>query len=78
MLTFSEARGHPHSTARRAFVDNGDVAQPAPAPRFSRTPAAICGVPPERGVQGREALADWGFSPTEIDELGTLGLGYAR
>ena len=35
--------------ARGAHVTIGDVLQPAPAPRFSRTPGAVRGPPPERG-----------------------------
>ena len=77
VLTFSEAREHPHNLARRAYVTVGAVPQPAPAPRFSRTPGAIRGAPPERGAQGREALAEWGFSNAEIERLATLGLGFS-
>ena len=66
VLTFSEARAHPHNAARRSFVTVGKVEQPAPAPRFSRTPGAIRRAPPERGEGGGQALADWGFSESEI------------
>src|SRR3989440_5501260 len=41
VLTMSEAPNHPHMAARNIFVDRHDVPQPAPAPRFSRTPSAI-------------------------------------
>jgi alpha-methylacyl-CoA racemase len=76
VLTFAEAREHPHNRARRAYVTVGDVPQPAPAPRFSRTPGAVRGAPPERGAHGRAALADWGFSSAEIERLASLGLGF--
>ncbi|HET9041648.1 MAG TPA: CaiB/BaiF CoA-transferase family protein [Burkholderiales bacterium] len=76
VLTFAEAREHPHNRARRAHVTVGDVPQPAPAPRFSRTPGAVRGTPPERGAHGRDALADWGFSSAEIERLASLGLGF--
>ena len=75
VLTFAEAPRHPHALAREAYVDAGGVTQPAPAPRFSRTPGAVRGAPPERGAGGRDALADWGFSAAEIDALASLGLG---
>jgi alpha-methylacyl-CoA racemase len=78
VLSFSEARAHPHNVARGGHVTVGGVAQPAPAPRFSRTPAAVPRPPPERGALGRAALADWGFTPAEIDRLASLGLGFAR
>jgi alpha-methylacyl-CoA racemase len=76
VLTFAEARTHAQSIERGAHVDVGGVAQPAPAPRFSRTPGAARRPPPERGAQGHEALVDWGFAPAEIDRLRALGLGY--
>ncbi len=75
VLTFTEARAHSHMAARGTFATVGKVNQPTPAPRFSRTPGAIRGAPPERGQQGRQALADWGFSSGEIADLARLGLG---
>jgi alpha-methylacyl-CoA racemase len=41
VLSLSEAPQHPHMAARNIFVDVDGVVQPAPAPRFSRTPSAI-------------------------------------
>jgi alpha-methylacyl-CoA racemase len=40
VLTWDEAPLHPHNLARGTFVDLQGVVQPAPAPRFSRTPPA--------------------------------------
>lgn len=40
VLTPAEAAGHPHAVARAGHVTAGGVLQPAPAPRFSATPAA--------------------------------------
>jgi alpha-methylacyl-CoA racemase len=74
VLSFSEARAHPHNRARDAFVELADVAQPAPAPRYSRTPAAVRGAPPERGEGGLAALRDWGFSSDEVNRLRSSGL----
>jgi len=76
VLTFTEARAHPHNTARATFTRAGKVDQPAPAPRFSRTPGEIRRVPPERGEAGGEALKDWGFSATEIEKFKSLGLNF--
>jgi alpha-methylacyl-CoA racemase len=76
VLTFSEARTHAHNAARKSFVTVGKVAQPAPAPRFSRTAAAVRRPPPERGEGGRQALLDWGFSADAIGKLESLGLGF--
>jgi alpha-methylacyl-CoA racemase len=41
ILTMAEAPQHPHMAARKVFVSRHGVTQPAPAPRFSRTPSAI-------------------------------------
>ncbi len=41
VLTMSEAPHHPHMAARQIFVNRHGVTQPAPAPRFSRTPSAM-------------------------------------
>src|ERR1700731_1204622 len=41
VLTMKEAPHHPHMAARNIFVERHGVTQPAPAPRFSRTPSAI-------------------------------------
>ncbi|MGA9088465.1 MAG: CaiB/BaiF CoA-transferase family protein [Bradyrhizobium sp.] len=41
VLTMAEAPLHPHMAARKSFVNRHGVTQPAPAPRFSRTPSAI-------------------------------------
>jgi alpha-methylacyl-CoA racemase len=69
VLSWSEAPRHPHNRARSAYVSVKRVEQPAPAPRFSRTPGAVRRAPPERGEGGRAALADWGFSAAEIQKL---------
>jgi len=77
VLTFSEAQAHPHNVARKTYTRSGKVDQPAPAPRFSRTPGRIRREPPERGQGGNEALKDWGFSDKEISSLKEKGLGFA-
>jgi len=75
VLSFSEAREHPHAAARKAFFETAGVKQPAPAPRFSRTPGAVRRAPPERGALGGEALRDWGFGTQDVERLRSLGLG---
>jgi alpha-methylacyl-CoA racemase len=76
VLSWSESRKNPHNVARKSFVNVAGVEQPAPAPRFSRTPGAVRRAPPERGEGGAQALADWGFGAEEIKRLGSLGLNY--
>ncbi len=77
VLTFSEARAHPHAQARSAFATVGAIEQPAPVPRFDRTPGGTRRPPPERGELGREALQDWGFEAAQIEQLAALGVGMA-
>jgi alpha-methylacyl-CoA racemase len=60
--------------SRKSYVSIGGVAQPAPAPRFSRTPGTVRSAPPARGEGGRQALADWGFDAAAIARLGESGL----
>jgi alpha-methylacyl-CoA racemase len=69
VLELAEAPEHPHNKARQAFVEIEGVIQPAPAPRFSRTPGRVHGPVPEPGQHSREILADWGFEPATIDGL---------
>ncbi len=78
VLTFAEAARHPHALARQGHVAVRDVMQPAPAPRYSRTPGKVRRAPPERGALGREALTDWGFADSEIDRLVEQGLGFSN
>ena len=75
VLSFSEAREHPHAAARSAFTEVNGVRQPAPAPRFSRTPTGIARPPPERGGGGESALRDWGFAQEDVNLLKSRGLG---
>jgi alpha-methylacyl-CoA racemase len=75
VLSWSEAPRHPHNRARSAFVSVKRVEQPAPAPRFSRTPGEVQRPPPERGEGGGQALADWGLAAEQVKRLTSLGLG---
>jgi alpha-methylacyl-CoA racemase len=69
VLSLTEAPEHPHNIARGTFTEVAGVVQPAPAPRFLSTPGEIRWPPPNPGQRGDEALADWGLSTDEIDEL---------
>ena len=74
VLSLTEATQHPHAQARNAYASIDGVIQPAPAPRFSRTPAEIQSPPPEPGQHTEEVLLDWGFSEERINELGNAGI----
>jgi alpha-methylacyl-CoA racemase len=76
VLSWSESRRDPHNVSRKSYVTMAKVAQPAPAPRFSRTRPEVRRAPPERGEGGVEALADWGFDAGEVKRLRSLGLGF--
>jgi alpha-methylacyl-CoA racemase len=69
VLTMAEAREHPANRARGVFVDVAGVAQPGPAPRFSRTPAEIQGPPSPPAADTDAVLRDWGFAPADIARL---------
>ncbi len=73
VLDWNEAPEHPHSRARGMFIDIEGVTQPAPAPRFSRTPPQRPSPPCAPGADTDAALRDWGLSPGRIDELRTCG-----
>ena len=58
--TLHEAPHHPHLKARGTFVERDGMLQPAPAPRFSRTPSAIGASPATGPVAIADALSAWG------------------
>lgn len=69
VLSLAEAPTHPHNAARKTFVEVEGVVQPAPAPRFSRTPGAIQRIAALPGEHSEEVLAEWGFATDEIAAL---------
>jgi alpha-methylacyl-CoA racemase len=74
VLSISEAPNHPHNKARNSFIEIDGVVQPAPAPKFSRTPPRVQGPPAKPGEHTETALADWGFVPDEIEGLKANGV----
>jgi alpha-methylacyl-CoA racemase len=66
VLSLEEAPGHHHNQSRQTFVEVDGLVQPAPAPRFSRTPAAIQSAPATSAQAGEDWLVNWGFSADEI------------
>lgn len=72
VLSMAEAPEHPHLKARGTFVEVDGVVQPAPAPRFSRTPGAIRSAPGAE-QQGDTALASWGFTAPDTAALRAVG-----
>jgi alpha-methylacyl-CoA racemase len=73
VLSMEEAPRHPHNRQRATFVEENGVIQPAPAPRFSRTPSAIQRPPARPGEHTEEALRDWGFGASDLERLRACG-----
>lgn len=69
VLEPDEAIAHPHNQARGTFVNVAGVDQPAPAPRFDKTPPGTPTPPAHAGQHTDEALARWGFSADDIAAL---------
>jgi alpha-methylacyl-CoA racemase len=63
VLGLFDAPKHPHLAARQTFVTADGYVQPAPAPRFSRTPSAIQGSPAVTPVDAADILAQWSETP---------------
>ena len=68
VLSLSEAPSHPHNVARGVFTSVDGVVQPAPAPRFSRTPSRIRKGASAQGADTTAVLRDWGYTAAQIDE----------
>jgi len=51
----------------------GGVTQPAPAPRFARTPSGFPSPPVRPGSDTREVLAGLGLTPAEVIALRDSG-----
>ena len=69
VLSMDEAPEHPHIAERETFTTVAGLVQPAPAPRFSRTPGSIERPPPHAGQHTDEALEAWGISADRIAQL---------
>jgi alpha-methylacyl-CoA racemase len=66
VLSLTEAPLHSHNRARGTFVEHEGIIQPAPAPRFSRTPGGITHGAPKPGQRGAAALREWGLDVATI------------
>src|SRR5690349_8840253 len=61
VLSMREAASDEHLAARQTYLVQDGVVQPAPAPRFSRTPGEVSGPASVPGQHTAEALTDWGL-----------------
>jgi alpha-methylacyl-CoA racemase len=73
VLGIGEAPHHPHNQARQAFINVEGAWQPAPGPRFNRTPPAVQGAAPERGAHTDDVLANFGYSTSDVEKLRQSG-----
>ena len=73
VLSLDEAPSHPHNRERGTFAEVAGVVQPAPAPRFSRTPGAIGRPPPHAGQHTDEILDELGLDADAIAALRASG-----
>jgi alpha-methylacyl-CoA racemase len=73
VLSITEAPLHPHNVERQTFIEVEGVTQPAPAPRFSRTPGAVRRPPCVAGQHTDETLAEWGIAADRVAALRDRG-----
>jgi alpha-methylacyl-CoA racemase len=67
--TTEDTFGDPHMAARGTVVEPEGVPQPAPAPRFSVTPATLDRPPPRPGEHTDEVLAQLGYGADGVAAL---------
>jgi alpha-methylacyl-CoA racemase len=73
VLSFTEAPQHPANVARNTYIEVDGVTQPAPAPRFSRTPAEVAHGVHGAGEDTDAVLSAMGFGEQEIQTLRASG-----
>lgn len=59
VLDYKEAQEHPHNVERGTYIDLDGIKQPAPAPRFSRTPSTIQHGSKKAGEDQEHVLRSW-------------------
>src|SRR3569832_464520 len=73
VLSMTEAIEHPHNKTRGTFVEVGGLAQPAPAPRFSRSRTENQEPPAQANQHTNEAQHDWGVADARLAQLRSAG-----
>jgi alpha-methylacyl-CoA racemase len=74
VLSLDEAIRHPHLHARASFIEVDGVVQPAPAPRFSRTPSSVRHGPTSPDRDTADVMEGLGYSASEIEDLQRQGV----
>jgi len=65
VLNFLEAQEHRHNRERGTYIQVDGMTQPAPAPRFSRTPAEVKFAARPKGIDTESILAEYGITPEQ-------------
>jgi alpha-methylacyl-CoA racemase len=73
VLSFVDAPAHPANVERNTYIEVDGVTQPAPAPRFSRTPSAVAHGAHGAGEDTEQVLIAMGFGEQEIESLRKSG-----
>ena len=74
VLGLDEVPQHPHAQERAAFLQDGIVWQPAPAPRFSRCKPRTPTVPVAAGADTDAILESLGLGTDVVNELRSAGV----
>ena len=73
VLDLVECQSHPHIAARNIHQSIDGVINPAPAPRFSRTPGGIAHPATAAGADTFAVLERWGFGRQEMERIRASG-----
>ena len=76
VLSMTEAPQHPHNMARHAYTDIDGFTQPAPAPRFGRTPSAVAHGARAPGQDTAAVLRELGLADAEVEALLRAGVAF--
>jgi alpha-methylacyl-CoA racemase len=74
VLDYTTAPLHPHNKARHTYIEVNGLTQPAPAPRFSSSPAPLPGAPHAEGSDTAEVLQGAGYTAADIAALRDAGV----
>jgi len=73
VVNFMDAPKHPANVARNTYIEVDGMVQPAPAPRFSRTPSEVRHAGHDAGQDTEEVLSAMGFGEQELADLKAAG-----
>ena len=73
VMSLKEAVEHPHNVARHNFVVDNNLIQPAPAPKFSKTPSQV-GKIPIFGEHTEQILAQLNLSDEQYAKLKAMAV----